>query len=67
VVVGSAELTGTVPDSGGWESFSAVGVGSLTVAGVQQVVELRPMAIRGAALMNLRAVVLTRRSDGVSK
>lgn len=62
ITVGDAKVEGVVPDTGGWESFTARHVGQVVTSqtGTTTIV-LRPLVKKGGAVMNLRGVVLTRR------
>jgi hypothetical protein len=60
VQVGLQTLEGTVGDTGGWESFMTLGVGSVTLPTQgPHTLLVRPKALkRGTPLMNLRAIIL---------
>jgi hypothetical protein len=60
--VGKNSVEGTAPNTGGWENFVLKGVGSVAVdAENPGSVELRALTAKRGELMNLRAIVLTRR------
>jgi hypothetical protein len=62
VTVADQHLQGAVPATAGWESFTATTLGSVAIArsGPQAIV-LRALTRRGGAVMNLRALVFSRR------
>ncbi|MEI7730418.1 MAG: PDZ domain-containing protein [Verrucomicrobiota bacterium] len=59
VKIGNQTLTGTVLNTGGWEKFEAVKLGSVRLEQTgEAVVTLKPVKVTGA-VMNLRALLLT--------
>ena len=56
--VGASKLTFTVKDTGGFQAFERRAVGTLTVAAGRQTLNVKPLTKPGAAVMDLREVVL---------
>ena len=56
--VGESKLTFTVKDTGGFQAFERRAVGTLTVAAGRQTLLVKPLTKPGAAVMDLRKVVL---------
>jgi hypothetical protein len=56
--VGVSKLTFTVKDTGGFQAFERRAVGTLTVAAGRQTLTVKPLTKPGAAVMDLREVVL---------
>ena len=56
--VGASKLTFTVKDTGGFQAFERRAVGTLTVGAGKQTLTVTPLTKPGAAVMDLREVVL---------
>jgi len=56
--VGDSKLTFAVKDTGGFQAFERRAVGTLTVAAGRQTLTVKPLTKPGAAVMDLREVVL---------
>jgi hypothetical protein len=54
------KLSGRVPSTGGWGTFTKLNLGEITIAGAGlTTVTIRPLTMPGLAVMNLRSLVLT--------
>ncbi len=58
VSIGASKLTFTVKDTGGFQAFERRPVGTLTVEKGKQTLAVKPLTKPGAAVMDLREVVL---------
>ena len=56
--VGASKLTFTVKDTGGFQAFERRAVGTLTIPAGQRTLVVKPVTKPGAAVMDLREVVL---------
>ena len=56
--IGEQTLTNTVPNTGGWETFQDLKLGSVKLPAGELLITLKPLKVSGA-VMNVRSVTLT--------
>jgi hypothetical protein len=63
VRVSGSMVSGTVVNTGGWETFKLHSLGVIDISSEEALLELKPLKKPGTAVMNIKEIILTKVSD----